>query len=311
MKPKVLFLLPPAWKGLGRETFASPAYDVLLQDSDDYQPGQVDYFVGFRPPRGFLKSLVNLKLVISLGAGVDGFLDDPQFPKHVPLVRFTDVSLAQEMAQYVVLHVLMIHRQQRYFDRAQAEHAWRQRTLPRPTDKTRIGILGLGEIGGTIAGHLAALGFAVSGWSRTRKALPGIRSFAGDTERNDFLAGCDMLVCVLPLTPETRNMMNAALFAHLPRGAWVINVARGAMLVEEDLIAALDSGHLEGAVLDVFQTEPLPEDSPLWRHPGITVTPHIAGITDTRVAQRHVEACVREMEAGRLPQDIVALERGY
>ena len=143
---------------------------MLLHGTDDYQPEQVDYFVGFRPPHGFLKSLPNLKLVISLGAGVDGFLGDPQFPVAVPLVRFKDESLALEMAQYVILHVLMIHRLQRYFDQAQAEHAWRQLMLPRATDQTRIGILGMGDIGGTIADRLKALGFAVSGWSRTRKA---------------------------------------------------------------------------------------------------------------------------------------------
>jgi glyoxylate/hydroxypyruvate reductase A len=311
VKPSVLFLLPPAWKGLAPDTFASANYDVLLHGTDAYQPRDVDYFVGFRPPHGFLKSLTNLKLVISLGAGVDGFLSDPEFPKHVPLVRFKDPSLTQEMAQYVVMHVLMIHRQQRYFDKAQTEHAWRQITLPRPTDQTRIGLLGLGEIGGAIAGHLATLGFVLSGWSRSAKSLPGIKSFAGDAEREAFLAQCDMLVCVLPLTDETRNMMDAALFARLPQGAWVINVARGAMLVEEDLIAALDSGHLAGAVLDVFQTEPLADDSPLWRHPKIIVTPHVAGITDPRVAQRHVEACIKAMEAGQLPPNIVALERGY
>jgi glyoxylate/hydroxypyruvate reductase A len=311
VKPKILFLLPPAWKGLGKETFAGTGYDVLLHGTDEYQPGDVTYFVGFRPPHGFLKSLPNLKLVISLGAGVDGFLGDPQFPKHVPLVRFRDASLALEMAQYVLLQVLMIHRQQRYFDRAQAEHAWRQLLPPRPTDKTRIGILGLGDIGGTIAGQLAALGFAVSGWSRSRKNLPGITSFAGDDERPAFLGQCDMLVCVLPLTPETKDMLNAEFFAALPRGAWVINVARGTMLVEEDLIAALDSDHLEGAVLDVFRTEPLPPDSPIWRHPKITATPHIAGITDPRVARRHIQMCVQEMEAGRLPPDIVVVDRGY
>jgi glyoxylate/hydroxypyruvate reductase A len=183
--------------------------------------------------------------------------------------------------------------------------------LPRATDKTRIGILGMGEIGGTIAGRLLALGFVASGWSRTRKNLPGIRSFIGDMELKAFLAQCDMLVCVLPLTPETRDMMDAEFFALLPRGAWVINVARGAMLVEEDLIAALDSGHLDGAVLDVFQTEPLPEDSPLWRHPRITVTPHIAGITDPRVALRYIETCVADREAGRALKDVVAVDRGY
>ncbi len=311
MKPKVLFLLPPGWNALGRETFHSPHYEALFADRDSLDPASIDYFVGFRPPPGFLKTLSKLKLVISLGAGVDGFLSDPEFPKEIPLVRFTDPQLGIEMAQYVTMHALIIHRHQRYFDQAQKEGVWRQLMLPRATDKTRIGILGLGEIGGRIATALAQYGFALSGWSRTRKEIAGVKSFAGDGELGAFLGQCDILACVLPQTPGTAGMLNAGFFAQMAKGAWVINVARGGLLVEEDLITALDRDHLAGAVLDVFRTEPLPEGNPLWAHPKVTVTPHIAGITDPRAALAHVENSVLAFEAGKALDDIVDVSRGY
>ncbi|HWY60710.1 MAG TPA: glyoxylate/hydroxypyruvate reductase A [Rhizomicrobium sp.] len=311
MKPKVLFMMPPAWASLGKELFASPAYDVLLHGKDEYRPGEVDYFVGFRPPPGFLKSLTNLKLIISMGAGVDGFLADPQLPRNIPLVRFTDPSLAYEMAQYVTMHALIIHRHQRFFDAAQAEGVWRQLMMQRATDRTHIGILGLGEIGGKIAERLALYGFPVSGWSKTRKNFSGVKSFAGNGELGAFLGQCDILACVLPQTPETVNMVDRDFLAQLPKDAWLINVARGSLIVEADLIAALDSGHLGGAVLDVFRVEPLPQDSPIWRHPKITVTPHVAGLTDPRMALAYVESCVTRWEAGQPLADIVDLDRGY
>jgi glyoxylate/hydroxypyruvate reductase A len=304
-------MVPPAWAALGHATFASPAYDVLLHGKDSYKPEAVDYFVGFRPPHGFLKSLPRLKLIISFGAGVEGFLTDPEFPKAIPLVRFNDPSLAYEMAQYVTMHALIIHRHQRSFDQAQAEGVWRQLMMPRATDQTHIGVLGLGEIGGKIAERLARYGFQLSGWSKTRKSIPGVKSFAGTGELNAFLNQCQILAAVLPQTPETINLMDKAFFAQLPQSAWIINVARGTLLVEEDLIAALDSGHLAGAVLDVFRTEPLPPEHPFWRHPKITVTPHVAGITDPRMALAYVETCVRRNEASQPLADIVDIARGY
>ena len=304
-------MMPPVWAVLDRETYGSPAYDVLLHGKDEYRPEDVDYFVGFRPPPGFLKSLSKLKLIISMGAGVDGFLADPQFPRTIPMVRFTDPSLAYEMAQYVTMHALMIHRHQRYFDAAQKEAAWRQLMMQRPTDKTRIGILGLGEIGGKIAERLAQYGFPVSGWSKSRKNFAGVKSFAGKEELGAFLGQCDILAAVLPQTPETINMMNRDFFAQMPQDSWVINVARGSIVVDADLIAALDNGHLGGAVLDVFRTEPLPADNPFWRHPKITVTPHVAGLTDPRMALAYVERCVKKNEAGEPLADIVDIDRGY
>jgi glyoxylate/hydroxypyruvate reductase A len=283
----------------------------VLADRDPYQPEEIRYVAGFRPPPGFLKTLPNLKAVFSLGAGVDGFLRDPEFPKSLPLVRFVDPTLMHEMAQFVTMHVLIAHRGQRFFDAMQRQSKWQQRMLTKPSRDTRIGILGLGDIGATIAAGLLGFDFQLLGWSRSPKSVSGVKSFAGKEELPQFLAQCDYCVCVLPLTDDTRGIMNADFFAKLPKEAFVINVARGGHLIEEDLIAALDSGHLSGAVLDVFQTEPLPADSPIWRHPKITATPHIAGITDPRMALAYVDDCVARCESGKPLDNIVDLGKGY
>jgi glyoxylate/hydroxypyruvate reductase len=303
-------MLPPGWDALGKSSFASDAFEAVLDGREDYKPEDITYFSGFRPPPGFLKTLPGLKAMFSLGAGVDGFLRDPELPR-LPLTRFVDPTLMHEMAQYVVMHVLIAHRGQHFFDAAQRESTWRQRMLARASRDTRIGILGLGDIGGTIATSLLPFDFQLSGWSRSRKTLAHVKSFAGDSELPQFLAQSDYLVCVLPLTEDTRGIMDAKLFAQLPEGAWVINVARGAHLIEEDLIAALDTGHLAGAVLDVFQSEPLPENSPIWRHSKITATPHIAGITDAQAALAYVGDCVARCESGRPLENVVELDKGY
>jgi glyoxylate/hydroxypyruvate reductase A len=303
-------MLPPGWDALGKRGFASDAFEAVLDGREAYKPEDITYFAGFRPPPGFLKTLPGLKAMFSLGAGVDGFLRDPGLPA-LPLTRFVDPTLMHEMAQYVAMHVLIVHRGQRFLDRAQGEGRWRQRMLQRASRDTRIGILGLGDIGAAIAASLLPFDFRLSGWSRSRKSADGVKSFAGDDELPQFLAQCDYCVCVLPLTDETRGILNAGTFARMPEGAWVINVARGGHLIEEDLVAALDSGHLGGAVLDVFQAEPLPPESPLWSHPKVTVTPHIAGITDAEAALAYVADCVMRCESGRPLENVVDLTRGY
>jgi glyoxylate/hydroxypyruvate reductase A len=310
-KPKVLFTLPPGWDALVKSGLSGPGFDAVLAGRDSYQPDEIRYVAGFRPPPGFLKTLPNLKAVFSLGAGVDGFLRDPEFPKNLPLVRFVDPTLMHEMAQFVTMHVLIAHRGQRFFDAMQQQSKWQQRMLTKPSRDTRIGVLGMGDIGATIAASLLGFDFQLLGWSRSRKSVPSVKSFAGKEELSQFLAQCDYCVCVLPLTDDTRGIMNADFFAKLPKDAFVINVARGGHLIEGDLIAALDSGHLSGAVLDVFQTEPLPADSPIWRHPKITATPHIAGITDPKMALAYVADCVARCESGKPLDNIVDLGKGY
>jgi glyoxylate/hydroxypyruvate reductase A len=258
-----------------------------------------------------LKSLPNLRVAFSLGAGVDGFLNDPDYPALVPLVRLVDPGLSRDMAHYIVMHTLIFHRGQRAFDAHQREGKWRQSMLERRTEDTRVGILGLGEIGALAALRLRDLDFPVAGWSRTRKKVRGIESFAGPEELSAFLARTDVLVCVLPLTPDTRGILNRETFATLPTGAFVINVARGGHLIEDDLVAAIDSGHLAGATLDVFQTEPLPETSPLWRHPRIAVTPHVAAMSEPRAVARAAVDGIARYERGEPLSNLVDLTRGY
>jgi len=312
-KKTLLFVVPVNWAPLweGQIQAADPSLVIKVHGRDEYAPDDVDYALSFRPPPGLFKSLPNLKAVFSLGAGVDGFLLDSSYPRHVPLVRFVNKWLTLEMAQYTVLHTLMHHRQQRMFDAFQKARQWRQGIPQRKTADTRVGILGLGEIGQMAGERLRDLGFPVAGWSRTKKDVAGIESFAGDADLKPFLARTDILTCLLPLTPATRGILNAQAFAAMPLGAAVINAARGGHLVERDLIAALDSNHLSGATLDVFETEPLPEDNPLWTHPKVTVTPHVAGLTDPREAARFVIDNMGKVERAEQLCDVVDFERGY
>jgi glyoxylate/hydroxypyruvate reductase A len=289
----------------------APSLNIVVLGEHDYAPESIDYALGFRPPKGFFRTLPNVKAIFSFGAGVDGFLADPDFPRHIPLVRFVDRTMSREMTQYVVLQVLMHHRRQRSFDAAQRERRWAQSFPERHTEDTRIGILGMGEIGTMAAQHLRDLDFPVAGWSRTPKQVPGIESFVGREQLDAFLARSDILVCLLPLTADTRNILNAEAFAKLPNGAFVINAARGGHLVEADLIAALDGGHLSGATLDVMQTEPLPSESPLWVHPKITLTPHVAAMTDPRAAARYIADSIASHERGEPLRNLVDFDRGY
>ena len=304
-------IVPVPLAGLWLPFLEKAPIDVVVHERDAYEPASIGYALSFRPPHGLLKTLPKLKTIFSLGAGVDGFLSDPELPKQIPLVRFVDDQLSTEMAQYVVLHVLMQHRRQRVFDKAQQESRWAQALLPRKTGDTRIGILGLGEIGTVAGARLRELGFPVAGWSRTRKTVDGIESYAGDGEFEAFLGQSDFLICLLPLTDETRGILNAKTFAMLPKGAYVINAARGGHMVEPDLIAALDGGHLAGATLDVFQAEPLPKESPIWRHPKIVATPHIAAISDPRVAANFVVDGIARAERGERHPNTVDISRGY
>ena len=310
-KPHVLFLLPPGWDALSKALFGHSAFNSFLHGKDHYAPQQIDYFVGFRPPHGFLKTLPRLKAIFSLGAGVDGFLRDPEFPRHLPVVRFVDETLQREMAQYVTMHVLIVHRMQRQFDAAQKESIWKQRMLVHPTREMRVGLLGLGDIGAVTAERLQMFDFQVLGWSRTKKSVPGVKSYAGPKELPEFLGQCDFLVCMLPLTPETEGILNKKLLSQLPKGAWLINVGRGGHGNEADILDALNSDQLAGAVLDVFQTEPLPATHAFWSHPRVTVWPHVAALTDLRSAVAVVAANVEATRRGEVATHLVDRARGY
>jgi glyoxylate/hydroxypyruvate reductase len=272
-------------------------------------PAGVDAALVWRPPPGLLRSLPNLKAVLSLAAGVDALLADGTLPD-VPLCRLVDPSLTRTMSEFVLLQVLKYHRGLDVYARYQRQARWRLH-LPPPPAATAVGLMGLGVLGEDAARTVQAHGFTVRGWSRTRKDLPGVTCFAGADGLGEFLGGTDILVCLLPLTAETRGILDAESFASLPHGAFVINVARGAHLVEADLLAALDSGHLGGATLDVFHTEPLPPESPLWSHPKVLVTPHVASYCLPATAAEGVVDNIRRARAGQPLRHQVDRPRGY
>src|SRR6267378_1485652 len=238
-------------------------------------PADIDYALVWRPEPGLLASLPNLKLILSLGAGVDHILCDPRLPRHLPIVRLVDPHMTEAMSEFVVLQVLRLHRRDLDYRAQQEAKDWRELDQKNAADR-RVGILGAGALGQDAARKLRALGFDVAGWSRSAKTAAGIACHVGAAGLPRLLARSEILVCLLPLTAETEGILNTSTLALLPRGAALVNAARGAHLVEEDLLAALASGQLSGAVLDVFRDEPLPAGHPFWHHPRIVVTPHVA-----------------------------------
>jgi glyoxylate/hydroxypyruvate reductase A len=244
-----------------------------------------------------LASLPNLKLIVSLGMGVDHLLSDDKLPD-VPITRIMDDGLIGQMSEYALYWALRHHRDIDKYAASQRAQTWKVEDFV-DTIHRRIGMLGLGTIGQDTAKKFAALGFPTAGWSRTPKNLPGIKTFHGADGLMRLLAESDILVNVLPLTRDTRGLLDAKAFAALPKGAYFINMARGGHVVDEALLAALNSDHLSGAVLDVFNQEPLPADHPYWTHPKVHVTPHIAGATNPRTASPGVIDNIKRLRSGR------------
>ncbi|HTV89087.1 MAG TPA: glyoxylate/hydroxypyruvate reductase A [Stellaceae bacterium] len=273
-------------------------------------PAAIDYAIVWRPPRGLLASLPKLQLILSLGAGVDHLLSDPQLPRGVPVVRLVDPCLSAAMSEFVALGVLRLHRHDLDYLAQQRLGTWLERPQKNAAERP-VGILGFGTIGEDAGGKLRALGFPVAGWSRSAKSVPGFATYSGPDGLAALLAGSEIIVCLLPLTGATVGILNARMFAQLPRGAGLVNAGRGGHLVDADLIAALDAGQLSGAVLDVFNTEPLPPEHPFWRHPRILVTPHIAGITNPASAAPIMAEAIRRFEAGLPVAHTVDPARGY
>lgn len=270
----------------------------------------IEYALVWNMPPGVLKTFPNLHAIFSLGAGVDHIFADPELPKGVPVCRVIDRNLTQRMTEYVLLHVLRHHRRQPEYDALQRAGEWRELYTPTAAERG-VGIMGLGELGADAARRLAAIGFKVAGWSRTPKAISAVEIFNGTAGLAPFLKRSEILVCLLPLTPETAGILCRRLFEALPKGASIINAARGGHLVEADLLAALDSGHIAHATLDVFREEPLPPAHPFWRHPRITITPHVASITDPRTVADLVAENVRRHRAGIALLHVVDPEVGY
>ncbi|MEJ8839806.1 2-hydroxyacid dehydrogenase [Ramlibacter sp. AN1133] len=278
---------------------------------EEWRPGapQADHAVVWAPPQQLFDEQPRLKGVFNTGAGVDALLK-LRLPPEAVLVRLDDAGMSVQMAEFVC-HALVRHfRELDGYERDAAEGRWSFRR-PRPRSDFPVGVMGLGVLGQRVAQAVAGFEFPVRGWSRGAKDVPGVQCFAGAQQFDAFLAGTRVLVNLLPLTPETENIMNRATLGRLLPAGYVINVARGAHLVDEDLLALLDGGHLAGAALDVFRTEPLPPGHPFWAHPRITVTPHTSARTlrDESIAQ--IARKIRAFEQGEPLVGVVDLQRGY
>ncbi|MHA6248217.1 2-hydroxyacid dehydrogenase [Pontibacter sp. CAU 1760] len=270
----------------------------------------VTFALAWNHPLGAFQEFPNLKCISSMGAGADHILKDPTIPADVTITRIKDINLTRDMGAFVLSLVLNHLRGLAAYKDKQQANIWKPRRYTRPEEVT-VGIMGMGELGGHVARLMRQLGCKVCGWATSRKAIEGMQVFAGPTELSAFLAQTDILVCLLPLTPDTANILNKDTLSQLPKGAFLINVARGEHLVEEDLLELLETGHLSGASLDVFRQEPLPAGHPFWSHPRISITPHIASITDPGSVVEQVLENYDRLQAGQPLQNIVSRTKGY
>ena len=297
-----------AWRKVFTEALGPIDFRTIadgLGNTDD-----IEIALAWKPKPGLLASLKNLKLIVSLGMGVDHLLADDRLPHGVPIVRIMDEGLVGQMSEYAIFWALWHHRDIERYAASQRAKKWKPEefvdTLHRP-----VGVMGLGSIGQDTAKKLALLGFPTLGWSRTAKTVPGVETFHGREALPKFLGRSAILVNVLPLTRETRDLLDKTLFAALPKGAFVINMGRGGHVVDEDLLAALESGHLAGAALDVFNQEPLPPEHPYWLHPKVHMTPHMAGYTNPRTASPGVIENIKRLRTGRPLINTVDAKTGY
>jgi glyoxylate/hydroxypyruvate reductase len=317
MSPSAILLAITGWNPADWDTrlrAAVPDRDVRSWPDRVGDKADVGYACAWKAPPALLAEFPNVKVIFSLGAGVDHLLGDPTLPA-VPIVRIVDPDLTMRMTEYVALHVLMHHRRVRLYDRQQRQRLWRDHHQPAAKD-VAVGIMGLGVLGRDAAAALVRLGFRVAGWSRSARSLPGIGTFHGADGLDRFLARTEILVCLLPHTPATGGILNLSLLRKLKRdgalgGAYLINAGRGGLQIDADIIAALDEGSLAAATLDVFATEPLPADSPLWTHPNITITPHNAAESDPRALLAGVLDQIARFERGEKLQNVIDRRLGY
>ncbi|MCC7045965.1 MAG: glyoxylate/hydroxypyruvate reductase A [Alphaproteobacteria bacterium] len=273
-------------------------------------PASIDYALVWMPDPGLLKTLPNLKAIFSIAAGVDHILRDPDLPKGIPIVRMSDPYQAAMMSEYAIMAVRWFHRGMHDLRRAQQEARWTEPPVAYTPDFA-VGVLGLGDIGREIAARLRTFGFQVHGWTRTPRRIEDIVCHHGPDGLMAMLPKCRYVVNVLPATATTRGLLDARRFAAMPRGAFLVNLGRGMHVVDDDLLAALDRRHLAGAFLDVFVQEPLPGTHPYWRHPNVTVTPHMAGELLPRTAAKSVAAAIKQHMAGEALGHVFESSRGY
>ncbi len=299
----------PEWRACFSEV--APELELRWWDDPKLDPAAIDYALVWDPEPGRLAKLPRLRAIFGAGAGVDAIAADPHLPRHLPLVRCVPPEATQRMGEFVCWAVLSLHKDARRMAVAQAKSDWDAFDPPFAAADKTVGIMGLGAMGLRAAAMLRGLGIPVIGWSRSRKLVDGMECFAGPGEQAAFLARSDVLVCLLPATPETAGMIAAPLLGRLPRGAGLVQVGRGAHQVLPDIIAALDSGQLSGAVLDVFEQEPLAADNPAWAHPRITVTPHAASLPSRLDRARYIAGCIARFERGETLPNLYDPERGY
>ncbi len=264
------------------------------------KPEELDYAICWQPPENFFDGATNLKSVLSMAAGVDHLLQHPGLPAKVPLIRLCDAGMGQKIAEYVHFGVLRAHRNFDLYRTQQDRREWRAQP-DIDAGNYHVGVMGFGVIGQVVAKHLYSAGYHVSAWKRS----PVTESYPFEIftrDRKAFLDNLDVLVCVLPLTDETRNMIDADLLSALPAGAHFINVGRGSQVVESDLLHALDKNHLRSALLDVCVEEPLPADHKLWMHPNVTLTPHVAGPTQLQLSVDQIVQSIQAIESGQAPE---------
>lgn len=286
-----------------------PSIDIRTFPNDSNRD-EISFALTWRHPFGIFKDYPNLKCISSMGAGVDHLFKDPDLPKSISITRLVDPYLAQDMAEFVLALIMNHLRDLNAFKIKQTQTIWRPAEYLRIKD-VKVGIMGMGAIGSKVASELQKTGFKVVGWARTPKEASTIPVYHGHGELTKFLNNSDILVCVLPLTPQTKGILNKTNFKSLPENAFIINVGRGEHLIEDDLIQFISEGRLSGASLDVFDTEPLPVNNPLWKHPRINITPHIASITNpASVAPQIIENYYR-MKENKPLLNIVSREKGY
>ncbi len=291
----------------------TPDHPIIVWPGDEPLDG-VKYALAWNSPPGVLARCANLEVIFSLGAGVDHLISDPDLPD-IPIVRIVDPNLTMRMTEYVVFHVLLHHRRFHDYDRAQKAKKWEILYQP-GANEVRVGVMGMGALGSDAACRLRDLGFQVAGWSNSYKDFPGIESFAGTDQLTAFLNRTDILVVLLPHTPETDSILNKKLFAALARdgagqGPILINAGRGKLQIDDEIVTALDENVLHAASLDVFEEEPLPGDSALWEHERVTLTPHIASESDNRALTKYIAEQIERHEAGLALENVIDNTKGY
>ncbi|TDN68301.1 glyoxylate/hydroxypyruvate reductase A [Paraburkholderia sp. BL10I2N1] len=312
---KVLFYMPHSDAAAWLHDFARALPDADLREWQPNDTAPADFAVVWRPPREMFAGRDDLRAVFNLGAGVDAILaleraHPGTLPRNAHVVRLEDTGMAPQMAEYVTHAVLRYMRRFDEYARLQAEHRW-QVLDPHPRATFTVGVLGLGVLGAHVAGTLAALGMPVRGYSRSAKQIEGVQTYAGEAQFDAFLDDVKVLVNLLPHTPDTNDVLNARTFGKLAHGAYLVNVARGAHLVEPDLLDAIQHGQIAGATLDVFREEPLPPDHLFWREPRITITPHVSALTLREDSVAQVSHKIQALLRGEAISGVVDLARGY